>query len=80
MQIDGALKAFSLTAGISASGLSLLIRTAFLAGFFIWSAWCVLELMKHYKSHLHSSVGNLLKDYVQLFILISIVISLVFIK
>jgi hypothetical protein len=79
MEIDSALKAFSFSAGISASDLSLLIRTIFLTSFLIWSAWCVLELMRHYKAHSHSSIANLIKDYVKLFILISIVISLVFI-
>lgn len=79
MNIDSALKAFSSSSGVSAPDLSLLIRTTLLAGFLIWAAWCVLELMKHYKSHDNTSVTALLKDYVQLFILISIVISLVFI-
>jgi hypothetical protein len=79
MQIDSALKAFSFSSGITASDLSLLIRTVLLASFIMWSAWCVLALMRYYKAHSHSSIANLLKDYVQLFILISIVISLVFI-
>jgi hypothetical protein len=79
MQIDDALKAFSSTSGISAFDLSLLIRTFFLAVFFIWSAWCVLELMQYYKKHSRAAIGDLLKNYVKIFILISIVISLVFI-
>ncbi len=80
MQIDSALKAFADNASISPSVLSLLIRIGLLGAFFIWAAWCVLELLKFHKNHAHASVANLLKDYVQVFILISIVISLVFIK
>jgi hypothetical protein len=80
MQIDSALKAFADNASISPSVLSLLIRIGLLGAFFIWATWCVLELLKFYRNHPHASVANLLKDYVQVFILISIVISLVFIK
>jgi hypothetical protein len=80
MQIDNALKAFSFSSGILASDLSLLIRTILLAAFLMWASWCVLALLKYYKTHAHSAIANLLKDYVQLFILISIVISLIFIK
>jgi hypothetical protein len=80
MAIDAALKAFSDSASISAPELSLFIRIGFLGAFFIWSAWCVLALLKFYRSHPHASVADLLKDYIHVFILISIVISLVFIK
>jgi hypothetical protein len=80
MQIDSALQAFSFGSGISASDFNMLIRTIVLAAFLMWGAWCVLALLKYYKAHSHSAIANLLKDYVQLFILVSIVISLVFIK
>lgn len=73
------LEAFTAAAGISPLELSLLIRTALLACFFIWSAWCVLEIMKYYKSHPSESIGNLLMDYTKIFFLVTVVISLVFI-
>lgn len=80
MEINGALKAFSKTAAISASELSLLIRMVLLAGFLLWSAWCVLELLKYYKHQPLFSVASLLKDYTKVFFLIAVVSSLVFIK
>ncbi len=80
MLSDSALQAFSHAAGLSAMSLSLCLRTAFLSGFFIWAAWCVLELMKHYKNHPHASLGDLFNHYIQLFFLISIVVALVFIS
>lgn len=76
---NGLLEAFAAAAGVSAGDLSLLIRIFFLASFFIWSAWCLLEVMRFYKSHPTESIGNLLKDYARVFVLVAIVISLVFI-
>jgi hypothetical protein len=79
MQIDSALRAFSDSASISAGTLSNLIRITMLGLFFIWAAWCVLQLMQFYKQHLHASITSLLKDYVHVAILVTIVISLTFI-
>lgn len=76
---SGPLEAFAAAAGISASELSLLIRMAILAGFFIWSAWCLLEVMRFYKSHPTESISGLLKDYARIFFLVSVVIALVFV-
>jgi len=75
MLTDIAQKAFSSAAGLSSTDLSLFIRTVLLAGFIIWAAWCVLELMKYYKTQPSSNIANLLKDYVQLFVLVSVVIA-----
>jgi hypothetical protein len=79
MLSDSALQAFSVAAGISADHLSLSIRTSLLSGFFIWTAWCALELMKYHKSHHSDHIASLLGKYVQLFFLVSIVVTLVFI-
>ncbi len=76
---DGALQAFSNAAGISADTLSIFIRTSLIGGFFLWSAWCALELFKHYKSQQDSNIAHLISKYVQLFFLVSVVIALVFI-
>ena len=78
MKSNGPLEAFAAAAGILPTDLSILIRTALLAGFFIWSAWCVLEVMKYYKSHPTESIASLLKDYARIFFLVSVVIALVF--
>jgi len=72
-------EAFENSAGISTSDLSLGIRTILLAGFFIWSAWCVLQLMKFHKEHSTQNIKQLLFNYVQLFFLVTIVIGLVFV-
>jgi hypothetical protein len=78
MPSDGTLSAFSTAAGISAENLSLFIRTGLLVGFFMWAAWCALELMKYHKVHHSDNIATLLNKYVQLFFLISIVVALVF--
>ncbi len=79
MLSDNALRAFSQASSISAIDLNLFIRTALLAGFFMWAAWCAIELMKYHKSHHNENVANLFRRYVQLFFLVSLVVSLVFI-
>ncbi|MCD6040308.1 MAG: hypothetical protein K0S27_1708 [Gammaproteobacteria bacterium] len=76
---DSTLQAFSDAAGISASGLSLSIRTCLLSSFLMWASWCALELMKYHKSHHDAHIVNLLSKYIQLFFLISVIIALVFI-
>lgn len=76
---NGYAEAFTSAAGLSPSDLSLFIRMILLAGFFIWSAWCVLEIMKFYKTHPSESIASLLKDYTRIFLLLSILISLTFI-
>lgn len=79
MQSDSSIDAFSAAAGIAPAELSLLIRTALLTGYFIWSAWCVLEVMKYYKAHVNESISRLLKDYISIFFLVSVMITLVFV-
>ena len=79
MLSDSALQAFSAAAGISAGHLSLSIRTCITSGFFIWAAWCALELMKFHKSTHGDNVASLISKYVQLFFLVSVVVALVFI-
>lgn len=76
---DTVLQAFSDAAGISASHLSMFIRTCLLGGFLIWASWCALELMKYYKNHHSGNVVSLFSKYVQLFFLVSIIATLVFI-
>lgn len=78
-QHNGPMDAFAAGAGILPADLSLLIRTLLLAVFFIWSAWCVIELMKGAKTR-HEHVANLLKNYAQVFFLVSVVIALVFLS
>lgn len=73
-------KSFADSAGITAASLSLGIRTILLAGFFIWSAWCVLQLMKFHKEHSHQNMTNLLIHYIQLFFLVTLMVGLVFIS
>jgi hypothetical protein len=72
-------KSFADSAGISAVSLSIGIRTILLASFFIWAAWCVLQLMKFHKEHSRQNIKDLLLNYVQLFFLVTIMIGLVFI-
>ncbi len=79
MKGNSPLDAFASAAGVTPTILSVAIRTALLVGFFIWSAWCVLEVMKFYKTQPSESLGNLLKDYAKIFFLVSVVIALVFI-
>ena len=79
MITDSALAAFKAAAGISTVSLSVFIRTSLLMGFLLWAAWCVLELMKYYQSQRSENISSLLLDYVKIFFLVSIVVSLVFI-
>ena len=79
MSNDDALKAFEQAAGITAFDLSLFIRTSLLAGFFLWAAWTALELMKYHKKANSENISVLLRNYIQLFILVTLVIALVFI-
>jgi len=79
MLSDSTLQAFSDAAGLSASHLSLSIRTCLLGSFLIWASWCALELMKNHKNHPSTTIVSLLGKYVQLFFLVSVVITLVFI-
>lgn len=74
------LEAFAVASGITAGQLNISIRTGILLFFFLWAAWCVLRLMKHHKNHSSGSITDLLKDYVHVFFLISVVITLVFIS
>ena len=76
---NNATQAFLAAASISALGLSLSIRTMILVGFFIWSTWCALELMKFHKEHYKENISRLLTQYIKLFFLISIIVTLVFI-
>jgi Na+-driven multidrug efflux pump len=76
---NGPLEAFATAAGISAYQLSLLLRTTLLAGFFIWAAWCVLQILKYYKQHPNESIATLIQEYTRIFFLISVMIALVFI-
>jgi len=77
---DDALNAFSNAADISASSLSIFIRTGLLALFFMWAAWVVLELMRDHKKDNNGQISTLLSQYIQLFFLVSILIALVFIS
>lgn len=76
---DGPLETFATAAGILPTSLSLLIRTALLAGFFIWSAWCMIEMLQFYKTHPTQSIANLFKDYIRISFLVSVIITLVFV-
>jgi hypothetical protein len=76
---DNAIQAFSNAAGVPSETLSLFIRTSLMGGFFIWAAWCALELFKHYKNQQNDNISHLIGQYVQLFFLISVVTALVFI-
>lgn len=74
------LQAFTQAAGISAESLSIFVRTSLLALFFMWAAWCSLELLKYHKVHRTENIANLLMKYIQVFFLVSVVIALVFIR
>lgn len=79
MSVNNPLEAFSIAAGVTAHDFSLLIRIAILAGFLLWSTWCVLDVLKYYKSHPHESIASLFGSYIRIFFLVSVVIALVFI-
>lgn len=73
------LDAFSTAAGISGLDLSLFIRISILSSFLIWAAWCVLQVLKYYKSHPHVAIANLLGEYARIFFLVSLIVALVFV-
>jgi hypothetical protein len=80
MLSDSALQAFSMTAGLPASHLSLLTRTALLGCFLVWASWCALALLIYHRNRYSEPVVRLLIQYVQLFFLVGVVSALVFVS
>jgi len=76
----GVLDAFESGAGISAGEFSLLIRIGLLSVFLLWAAWCVLKLLKFYREHQAVSPFELMTEYVRVFFLVAIVVTLVFVR
>ena len=73
------LQAFEASSSINASHLSLGIRTLLLMGFLVWASSCVLSLFYYYRTQKTDRISDLLSQYIQLFFLISVIVTLVFI-